>query len=256
MSEVLYETRGRVAVMTLNRPEKMNALTPEGLRLQAELLKEYKENDDVWALMITGAGKAFSTGLDLSKAKDMMGAQQEHATLFGPHPVQIWKPMVAAVNGYAVGGGCEIAMACDIRIASEHARMGLPEVKRALIPGAGGIQRLIRQVSFGDAMKMLLTGDWIDAEEALRIGLVQEVVAANRVEERSFELCERICENGPVAVRSIKEAAYRGADMSFGAALVQDQLYSFRNRQTEDAKEGPRAFMEKRAPRYTGRAAP
>lgn len=251
--EVLWEADGRIRVMTLNRPEKMNALTLEGLNLQSRLLQEFRDDEDAWVLIITGKGKAFSTGLDLSQAHQAVGRAERPPGLTGHNPITLWKPVLAAINGWALGGGLELALACDIRIASEDARLGFPEVKRALIPGAGGCQRLPRLVGIGNALKMLFTGDWIDAQEAYRIGLIQSVVPAERLMEEALQLARTICENGPLAVRAIKEAVYRGMDLPLPAALVQDNLIAFRNRQTEDAKEGPRAFLEKRPPRYQGR---
>lgn len=250
--EVLWEQRGRVCLMTLNRPEKMNALTPDGLALQSRLLQAFAEDDDAWALVITGVGRAFSTGLDLTKAKEAVGRSNRPPGLTGHNPLTIWKPIIAAINGYALGGGCELALSCDIRIAADDARIGLPEVKRGLIPGAGGCQRLPRLVPLGQALWMLFTGEWIDAAEAHRIGLVQQVVPRDRLVEEAVALAERICENGPLAVRAAKEAVYRGLDLPLPAALIQDNLLALRNRLTDDAQEGPRAFVEKRSPVYRG----
>lgn len=247
--EVLVEDHGRVRLMTLNRPEKLNALSPEGRELHSRLLQQFAADDDVWALVITGAGRAFSTGLDMSRASEIL--THPSPTLTGANALEIWKPIIAAVHGYAAGGGCELALACDIRIAAPDARFGLTEVRRGLIPGAGGIQRLVRHLAFGDALRMLFTGEWVDAQEALRIGLVQEIAPEGALVERALELAQQICANGPIAVRTVKEAAYRGADLPLRAALVQDQLFSLRNRQSNDAKEGVAAFVEKRAPRFT-----
>ncbi len=146
-----------------------------------------------------------------------------------------------------------MALNCDIRIAGDDARIGLPEVKRALIPGRGGIARLMRTIPRGWAMYMLLTGDWLEADEAERVGLVQKVVPTDQLVDEAMDLAKRICQNGPLAVRAVKEAAIRGADIPLQAAMVQDQFISFKNRQTEDAKEGPKAFVEKRPPAYKGR---
>ena len=251
--EVRYETKGHVAIMTMNRPEKMNALTPDGLILQTELLERFSHDPDARVLVIFGSGRAFSTGMDLSKATDFFGNPGLPPRKLGLAAVETWKPIIAAINGYALGGGCELALACDIRIAASDAKIGLPEVRRSLIPGAGGITRVVKQLALGDALKLLLTGEHLSADEALRIGLVQEVVDPDDLNARAIELAELICANGPIAVQTVKEAAYRGLDMSLPSALTQDQLFSLRNRQTEDAAEGPRAFAEKRTPNYVGR---
>jgi (E)-benzylidenesuccinyl-CoA hydratase len=251
MPEVLREDRGHVRILTFNRPEKLNALTPDGQDLFSQLLQEFRDDDDARVLVLTGAGRAFSTGLDLSNASKLLG--RNAATLNGPNALEIWKPIIAALHGHVVGGGCETALACDIRIASEDTKIGLAEVRRGLIPGTGGIQRLIRQVAFGDALKILMTGDWVEPHEALRIGLVQEVVQAGEDVKRAIELAERIAENAPLAVRAVKEAAYRGYDLPLRAAIAQDQLFSFRNRQSEDSREGMQAFLEKRPARFQGK---
>ncbi|GEL23138.1 crotonase [Pseudonocardia sulfidoxydans NBRC 16205] len=248
-AEVLRSDLGHVRVLTLNRPEKLNALSPDGHGLFARELRAFRDDDDAWVLVVTGAGRAFSTGLDLSRAPNMIGRLP--ATLNGPDGLEIWKPIIAALHGHVAGGGCETALACDIRIAAEDTKIGLTEVRRGLIPGAGGIQRLVRHLAFGDALKILFTGEWVSPQEALRIGLVQEVVPAGQDLERAVELAEQICTNGPLAVRAVKEAAYRGHDLPLRHALVQDQLISLRNRQNDDAREGVRAFVEKRPARFT-----
>lgn len=251
--EVLWESRGRVRIMTLNRPDKRNAMTLEGQELQSQYLQEFAADEDAWALVITGAGGVFSTGLDLRQAGKAVGRAERPPGLTGHNPITTWKPIVAAIAGYALGGGLELALACDIRLAARDARFGFPEVKRSLIPGTGGCQRLARLVPRGTALRILFTGELIDVEEAHRIGLVDGITDTGSVLDEALALADTICSNGPLAVRTIKEAVYRGVDLPLGAALVQDNLLAFRNRQTEDAKEGPKAFLERRPPEYKGR---
>ena len=252
--EILWEKRGHIRIMTYNRPQAMNATTLGMMRAEEQYLEEFLNDDDAWVLIYTGTGRAFSTGLDLGAAKEVFSAPRKPKVLVQDAP-EIWKPIIAAINGYAVGGGCELAMACDIRLAADDARIGLPEVKRALIPGAGGCARLPRLAPLGNALMMLLTGDWIDAQEAYRIGLVQKVVPRDRLLEEAIGLAEKICENGPVAVRTVKEAAYRGLEAPLPVALAQNRLSATQNRQLapEDVDEGIRAFSEKRKPSYKGR---
>lgn len=253
--EIIWEKHEHIRIITFNRPDAMNALTLEMLKLDSQYLQEFMEDDDAWVLIYTGTGRAFSTGLDLKAIKEILTARRVPKTRISADAPQIWKPIIAAINGYALGGGCELAMACDIRIAADDARLGLPEVKRAMIPGAGGPERLTRLVPLGNALMMLFTGDWIDAQEAYRIGLVQKVVTGSKLMEETLMLANRICESGPVAVRTVKEAAYRGLGISLEVALMQNQLFALRNRQMapEDAQEGIKAFAEKRKPIYKGR---
>ena len=250
--EVLWQKHEKVRIMTLNRPHKKNALSLEGQELQSHYLVEFANDEEAWVLIITGAGGTFSTGLDLAQAAVAVGRAERPPGLTGHNPIVTWKPIIAAINGYALGGGLELALACDIRIASEDARLGFPEVKRSLIAGAGGCQRLARIAPLGSAFWMLFTGDWVSAEEAFRLGIVDKVVSTDNYLQEALDLAIRICENGPLAVRAVKEAVYRGLDLPLNAALVQDNLIAFRNRQSSDAKEGPAAFLERRAPIYKG----
>lgn len=255
--EILWEKRDRVRILTLNRPDSLNALSLEMMRLEAECLEEFGNDDEAWVLIYTGTGRAFSTGLDLGAAREILALPPEKRprTLTAPNAPEIWKPVIAAVNGFALGGGCELVLACDIRVAADDAEFGLPEVKRALIPGAGGCQRLPRLIGLGNAFLLLLTGDRIPAGEAYRMGLVQKVVPRQTLLDEALGLADKICENGPVAVRLVKETALRGLRMSLPDALAQDRLMSIRNRQTapEDVEEGIKAFREKRKPLYRGR---
>jgi len=166
---------------------------------------------------------------------------------------ECWKPIIAAINGYCLAGGLELALCCDIRIAAEHAQFGLPEVTRAIIPGAGGTQRLPRAVPSAAAMHLLLTGGRFDAQWALRFGLVTEVVPADRLLPRALEIAEEICRNGPLAVRAVKQAALQGPDRSLNDGLDLEAELGRQVLRSEDAREGPRAFAEKRPPVYRGR---
>ena len=253
--EILWEKKGHLRVMTFNRPDAMNAADVAMLQLHGQLLQEFVEDDDAWVLLMTGTGRAFSTGLDLKALKEIFAMDPKPRTLASVDAPEIWKPVIAAINGYAVGLGCELALASDIRIAADDARIGLAEVKRGLLPGAGGCQRLPRLVSPGNALMMLLTGDWIDAQEAYRIGLVQKVVPRDQLPAEAIKIAEKICDNAPNAVKRAKEAVYRGLDVHMKEALGQCRLFDAINRQesAEDIQEGSRAFAEKRKPVYKGR---
>ena len=258
LKHVLYETRSRVALITVNRPDRMNAIDPA---TSAELLRAFeafRDDDALWAAVLTGAGdRAFSAGADLvgMAAANARGEAPDLRVPFGgiTRKFECWKPIVAAINGHCLAGGLELALCCDIRIAAEHAQFGLPEVTRAIIPGAGGTQRLPRAIPSAAAMHLLLTGGRFDAQWALRFGLVSEVVAADRLLTRALEIADEICRKGPVAVRAVKEAVQGGGETTLTEGL---RIENERGREviaTRDAREGPRAFAEKRAPRYEGR---
>jgi len=253
---VLWEKRNHIRIMTYNRPEVLNAMNLEMAKLEDQYLAEFKNDDDAWVLIYTGTGRAFSAGMDLTAFDEMMKAEAEgELRVLILDPPEIWKPIIAAINGYAIGGGLELALACDIRIIADDGQVGLPEVTRAIIPGAGGTSRLPRLISLGDALKILLTGDRIDAQECYRIGLAQKVVPREHLLEEAIKLAEKICENGPVAVRLIKEAVYHGLDVPLHTSRIQSALYAYRNLQLapEDVEEGVKSFIEKRKPFYKGR---
>lgn len=260
--KILYETRDRVAIVTLNRPERMNAIDPQTSAELLEAFTRFRDDDALWVAIITGAGdRAFSAGNDLVA---MSKAQQEGANSvaaaylrvpFGgiTRSFECHKPIIAAINGYCLAGGLEIALSCDIRVAAEHAQFGLPEVTRAIIPGAGGTQRLPRTIPLGLALELMLTGGKFDATWALRNGLVNHVVPADQVMPKALEIANAICENGPLAVRLVKEAVYAGLNRSLDEGLRFENEQSRKVLASEDAREGPLAFAQKRKPNYKGR---
>lgn len=258
---IIYEKRGHIAIITINRPERMNACDPATNIELYRAWTDFRDDDDLWVAILTGAGdRAFSAGNDLKAMAEAQAQGRSTASVHLPVPfggmterVEIWKPMIAAINGHCLAGGLEMALACDIRIAADHATFGLPEPQRAIIPGAGGTQRLPRYIPMAWAMEMLLTGRPIDAETALRCGLVSRVVPLAELMPTALRIAEEICQNGPLAVRAIKELALRGRDMPLAHGLALEDAFSREIVRTEDAQEGPRAFVEKRRPEYKGR---
>jgi enoyl-CoA hydratase/carnithine racemase len=254
-----FEVKGHVAIMTLNRPEAMNSFNTELSEATSEGFRRVQTDRDIRVCIVTGAGeRAFSAGADLKQMAER-GAGASEGTFWDPplpslyRGLEIWKPIIAAINGYALGGGLELAMACDIRVAADHARLGVPEVLRGIIPGAGGTQRLPRLVPFGIALELLMTGRHIMADEAYRIGLVNHVVPMADLMDKSMEIANEIGKNGPLGVQAAKEAAYRGINTTLQEGL-RIEAFEFKVvAATEDAKEGPRAFAEKREPNFQGR---
>jgi E-phenylitaconyl-CoA hydratase len=254
---LIYEKKGCIACITINRPERMNAIDGDTSRELYQAFSDFRDDDQVWVSILTGAGeRAFSAGADLVEMSQALsgGGMWLESTFGGiTRGMEIWKPMIAAINGYCLAGGLELALCCDIRVAAEHATFGLPEPTRAIIPGAGGTQRLPRAVPLAFAMELLLTGGRFDAQTALRFGLVTHVVPAAEVMATAEGIAAKILECGPLAVRAIKQAAYRGLDMTLEEGLsLEAKLYGEVWR-TEDAREGPTAFAQKRKPEYKGR---
>ena len=256
---ITYETKGRLAYVTINRPDRRNAIDPDTSRELRDAFEAFKADDETWVAILTGTGdQAFSAGADLvAMAQAFAGGDGRPGwdVPFGgiTRGFECWKPLIAAINGYCLAGGLELALACDIRIAAEHATFGLPEPKRAIIPAAGGTQRLPRAVPLAFAMELLMTGDRFDAETALRFGLVSRVVPADKLMSTAEEVAGRILECGPLAVRYIKEAALRGREMSLEDGLKLESQMAGKVFQSEDAREGPTAFAQKRKPEYKGR---
>lgn len=261
---VKFETTEKIAILTINRPLAMNAIDGETLASLNRAWIDFRDNPELWVAIITGAGgKSFCAGSDIkglakyysSTTADQRRAKADKEPGFGgiTRNLEIWKPIIAAINGYCLAGGLEIALACDIRIASENATFGLTEVSRGIIPVAGGTQRLPRLIPLCKSLEMVLTGDSIDAHEAYRIGLVNRVVPPDQLLPEATKLAERICRNAPLAVQAAKEAVYRGMDLPLSDGLRLEQLLADPVFQSEDAKEGPRAFFEKRPPLFQGK---
>ena len=261
---VLFEKKEKIAIITINRPEAMNSLDGETLDGLNKCWIEFRDDPDLWVAIITGAGdRAFCAGGDLKSLGDyyskMTPIERREKGEKGlgvggiTRNLEIWKPIIAAINGHCLAGGLEIALACDIRIAAETATFGLTEVSRGIIPGAGGTQRLPRLISLAKSLEMILCAERINAQEALEIGLVSRVVPVQDVMAEAIKTAEHICRNAPLAVRAAKEAIYRGLDMPLAEGLRLEQFLAEPIRQTEDAKEGPRAFSEKREPRFKGK---
>jgi enoyl-CoA hydratase/carnithine racemase len=260
MSTVLYEVKDRIATITLNRPEAMNAIDPETQAALVETWTRFRDDADAWVAIFTGAGdKAFSAGADLKKlipAAFARGGGGSHNALgLGgiTRGLPIWKPMIAAVNGHCLAGGLELALACDLRLASPNATFGLTEVRWAIMPGAGGTQRLPRAVPLAKALEMILMAKPITAEEALRCGLVNAVTPLPELLPTARQWATKICECGPLAVRAAKEAVLRGLSLPLADGLRLEALLSGTLRGTEDAVEGPKAFAEKRKPDFKAR---
>ncbi len=267
MPDLLYEKREGIAWITFNRPEKRNALSPELMVRLAEAWRDFRDDRNARVAILTGAGeRSFSAGADLGLLIPLMsGARKPEdewdRKLLADRSImraallrgfELYKPVIAAVNGFALAGGTEILQATDIRLAAPHASFGLSEVKRGIIPAGGSLVRLARQIPYAKAMEILLTGEPISAQEAHRIGLVNEIVPADQLLKRAAEIAAIIAANGPLAVQASKEAVVRTSGVAIDAAFEIENECAARVMRTKDAIEGPRAFMEKRAPRFRG----
>ncbi len=255
---VLYEKKGAIAYVTLDRPKVLNALNKATIAELSEVFNEARDDAGVRGVILTGSGdKAFAAGADIAEMANDNPADAEVKTQHGQRLTMdienLGKPVIAAVNGFALGGGCELAMACTIRLAVETAKFGQPEVTIGIIPGYGGTQRLPRLVGKGRALQLILTGEMIGAQEAYRIGLVNEIVPNADLISRAEAILNRIDANAHVAVKLAIDAANRGLDVSLAEGLNLEASLFARCVATEDMKEGVAAFREKRKPKFQGR---
>jgi enoyl-CoA hydratase/carnithine racemase len=257
LANVLYEKRGAIATVTVNRPKVLNALNGATWQDLRTAFEDAQNDPGVRGVILTGAGKAFIAGADIGGLAQATAIDAERSSRFGQEVLDLienlGKPVVAAINGFALGGGCETAMACTIRIAVEHAKFGQPEVKLGLLPGGGGTQRLPRLIGRGRALQLILSGEMIDAQEAYRIGLVNEIVPAADLISRAEAILNQIAANAPIAVRFSLDAVNKGLDTSQREGLALEASYFGLSAGTEDKKEGTSAFLEKRAPQFHGR---
>ncbi|MEW5917488.1 MAG: enoyl-CoA hydratase-related protein [Gemmatimonadota bacterium] len=255
-SALTFGVADRVATITVNRPDKLNALNHDTLSELERAIDEAGSRDDVGGVIITGAGRAFVAGADISELATQSALDAKRRSLRGQAIFRKYersrKPVVAAINGFALGGGCELAMACHVRIASDQAKFGQPEVKLGLCAGYGGTQRLTRLVGRGRALQLLLTGETIDAAEALRIGLVNRVVPAAELIGTTEEMLRQMLSNAPLALALTIEAVDHGSDVPLDEALnLEANLFGLLAG-TKDAGEGTRAFLEKRRAQFVG----
>ena len=258
LANVLYEKSNGIARVIINRPKVLNALnTPTWADLRT-VFENARDDDRVRGIILTGAGdKAFIAGADISELAQAGAFEAEESSRFGQAVLELienlGKPVVAAINGFALGAGCETAMACTIRIAVENAKFGQPEVKLGLLPGGGGTQRLPRLVGKGRALQLILSGEMIDAQEAYRIGLVNEVVSAANLMARAETILKQISANAPIAIKFALEATNKGLNTSQNEGFALEASYFGICAATDDKKEGTSAFLEKRVPQFHGR---
>jgi enoyl-CoA hydratase/carnithine racemase len=258
LENLLYEKKGAIAYVTLNRPKVLNALNQRTWENLRTALEDARDDAQVRGVILTGAGdKAFIAGADISELAQVTAVEAEKSSSYGQEVLNLienlGKPVIAAINGFALGGGCETAMACTIRVATEHAKFGQPEVTLGLIPGGGGTQRLPRLIGKGRALQIILSGEMISAQEAFRIGLVNEVVPAAELTTRAEAILKRIFSNAPVAVKYSLEAVNKGMETSQAEGLSLEASLFGLCAGTEDKKEGTSAFLEKRKPQFQGR---
>ncbi len=255
---LLVDVSDRIATVTFNRPKFLNALNPSTVRELGTAMEEISAREDVGVVLLTGAGeKAFIAGADISEMKAFTTMQALDFALLGQGVLsfieRMPQPVIGAINGFALGGGCEVAMACDLLVAADTARFGQPEVNLGIIPGYGGTQRLPRLVGRNLAKELVLTGEMISAQRAYEIGLVNKVVPAAELMNAAREIAKKILSRGPVAVRTAKMAMNRGLDLDLGNACALEASLFAAGFSTADRQEGIAAFLEKRKPAFTGR---
>ena len=257
LETVTYEKKGAIAYVTLNRPKVLNALNKTALADLRAAFEDARDDSSLHGVILTGAGdKSFIAGADINEVATDTPVQAEEKTRRGQHLMDLienlGKPVVAAINGFALGGGCEAALACTIRLAAETAKFGLPEVKLGIIPGYGGTQRLPRLIGKGVALQLILSGAMIDAQEAYRIGLVNEVVPNAELIGRAEAILNQIGANAPLSVRYALETVNKGMETSLAEGLVLESTFVAICTSTEDKKEGTSAFLQKRPPQFQG----
>src|SRR5712671_1301338 len=258
LETVTYEKKGAIAYVTLNRPKVLNALNKTALAELRAAFEDARDDSSLHGVILTRAGdKSFIAGADINEVDTDTPVQAEENTRRGQHLMDLienlGKPVVAAINGFALGGGCEAALACTIRLAAETAKFGLPEVKLGIIPGYGGTQRLPRLIDKGVALQLILSGAMIDAQEAYRVGLVNEVVPKAELIGRAEAILNQIGANAPLSVRYALEAVNKGMETSLAEGLVLESTFVAICTSTEDKKEGTSAFLQKRPAKFQGR---
>ncbi len=253
-NNIIPEIKDNVGMIKMNRPDALNALNSTTLGELKEAISQLNESDNVKVIIITGEGKAFVAGADIAEMKDMTKEQAQSFSRKGQSVFDLIasldKPVIAAVNGFALGGGCELAMACDIRIASDKAKLGQPEVNLGVIPGFAGTQRLSRLVGTAKAKEMIFTGDMVDAQTAFSIGLVNQVVPAEQLKDTSMEMAKKIASKGPLAVKLAKKVINEGIQVELDQGSNIESTRFAECFESGEAKEGMTAFLEKRKPNW------
>ena len=252
---ILSETRGRVGLITLNRPQAMNALNNQLMRELMDALEAFDQDESIGAMVITGNQQAFAAGADIKELADLSIQQiteRDHIAVFG-RIRSISKPVIAAVSGWALGGGCEVALSCDMIVASESAKFGQPEINIGVIPGAGGTQRLTRAVGKVIAMEMILNDRRLTAQEAYQFGMVNRVVPVEAYLDEALKLAAEIASRAPVAIRAAKKMINQAHEQTLSEGLTAEKQEFYNLFVTEDQKEGMQAFIEKRQPQWKGK---